>query len=109
MSSMKGVSDNALELSNHIRGCYMRGCLGRGYWTPVLALSPDGLQYAYMNFGNWLMCDYHKDTIGLDDLIDGPVAGGLNAFTLIQTAFAKRDVKAHIPEREFTKLLWREA
>ena len=106
---MKGVSDNDLALSDHIRMCYMKGCLGRGYWTPVLALSPDGIQYAYMNFGNWLMCDYHKDIIGLSDLVDGATHNGLSAWNQIQTAFAKRDVKAPIPEREFCKLIWREA
>jgi hypothetical protein len=96
-----------MEQSDYIRGCFIRGCTGRGYHTPVIALSFDGDYYVYHNFPNWLFCDHHKENIGLEDLIDQPVEGkiGLPAFALIQQAFIK--AKLSPPQREFTNLIWR--
>jgi len=78
-----------------------------GNWYPVISLSPDNIQRAYMPFPHWLMCDHHKEFISLDDLIDGPVFSGQNSFELIQAAFVKAGKFG--PEKEYTNLLWRPA
>lgn len=76
-----------------------------GNWTPVLSLSPDGLQRAYMPFPHWLMCDHHKEFIQLDDFINGPVFNGDNSWVLIQNAF--RRAGKMVPQKEYANLLWR--
>ena len=78
-----------------------------GYWYPVISLSPDGIQRAYMAFKHWLMCDHHKDTIWLEDLADKPIGDGRMAWEAIQAAFARGG--KDVPEREYTQLLWRPA
>ena len=81
--------------------------LGMGWWYPVISISPDGLQRAYLPFPHWLMCDHHKDYIQLEDLIDGPMEDGTKSWIRIQAAFAQSGKQA--PQREYTHLLWREA
>ena len=85
----------------------MRGCLGMGYWYPVISLSPDGLQRAYMPFPHLLMCDHHKEFIQIGDLVDGPMFDGGGSWEHIQISFARSGLLA--PQREFTNLLWRAA
>ena len=77
-----------------------------GWWYPVISISPDNVQRAYLPMPHFLMCDDHKQSIGIEDLIDGTVTGGDNGFTRIQEAFIKNGKDA--PQREFTNLLWRE-
>jgi hypothetical protein len=95
------------EIIRNFRWCHMRGCTGMGYWSPVLSLSPDGRQRAYMPFPHWLMCDYHRDNIGLDDLVNGPMFSGEGAWERIQSAFTRSGKMA--PQKEFAQLLWRPA
>ncbi len=78
-----------------------------GYWQPVISISPDGIQRAYMPFPHWLMCDYHKEVIGVEDLVDKPISDGRGAWESIQAAFAWAG--KDIPEREYTQLIWRPA
>lgn len=96
--------DHQAEIVQNFRMCFMRGCTGRGEWSPLLSISPDGLQYAHIRFEHWLMCEHHKDNIGLEDLIDGPLNSGKSGWETIQGALAKAG--KDIPEREYTKLRW---
>mgnify|MGYP003149102032 CR=1 FL=1 len=84
--------------------CYMKGCLDRGYWSPLISISPDGIQWAHMRFGHLLMCDHHKDYIDLNDLIAGPVSSGMSGWSHIQASFAMAGKQ--VPEREFAHLKW---
>jgi len=92
------------EVVKNFRTCHMRGCLGKGQWSPLLSISPDGIQYAHMRFSHWLMCDHHKDYIGLEDLVDCPLENGVGAWEHIQLSFIRAGKYA--PEREFTQLKW---
>ena len=95
------------EIVHNFRRCHMRGCMDMGWWYPVISLSPDGLQRAYVPFPHWLMCDHHKEYIELGDLIDGPLGDGGMAWTRIQSVFRKAG--RVLPQREYTNLQWREA
>lgn len=105
----KDIPAKMQEYSDHVRTCIMRGCLGRGYYEPTLGLSYDGATYAHMAFPGWLMCDFHHNQVGLEDLVDGQVEGkgGVTAFELIQNSFKKHDKKA--PDRQYTTLSWKDA
>ena len=83
----------------------MKGCLGMGNWSPVITISPDGeLQYGHLRLRLMIVCDVHKEIIGLDDFIDGPISGGKSAWEAIQSAFVHAGKDA--PLKEFTKLKW---
>lgn len=99
--------NNQAEILHNFRTCHMRGCLGMGWWYPVISISPDGLQRAYMSMPHMLVCDQHKEDIELSDLVDGPMSNGDRAFTRIQQAFVGQGKDA--PQREFTTLIWRAA
>lgn len=101
------LQDQQPEIIHNFRRCHMRGCLGMGYWQPVISISPDGIQRAYMPFPHWLMCDHHKEAIGIEDLVDKPISDGRGAWESIQAAFAR--VGKDTPEREYTQLIWRPA
>jgi hypothetical protein len=102
---MLNSPDKQAEIIHNFRRCHLKGCLGMGYWSPVISISPDSLQRAFLPFPHLLMCDAHKDSIELSDLIDGPLYDGRGAWETIQGAFARAG-KAP-PQKEFTKLLWR--
>ena len=91
--------------SDEFMKCRLKGCMYRAKWMPLLVLSPDGKKCMYQNFGNLMLCEYHKRNIGLSDIVDTPTPHGISAFQSIRNAF----IKAHKlpPEREYTKLLWR--
>ncbi len=78
-----------------------------GNWSPVVSVSPDGLQRAYMKMPHLLMCDHHKEVIGLEDLIAGPLASGRTGWEHIQNSFTQSGKMA--PQREFTNLIWEPA
>lgn len=101
------LQDQQHAIVDNFRRCHMRGCLGMGQWSPILSLSPDGIQWAHMRFSRWLMCDHHREFIGLDDLIDKPLASGVSAWEHIQGSFAM--ARKHIPQREFAQLKWEPA
>tara|TARA_Y100000310_G_scaffold328215_1_gene396002 strand:- start:34254 stop:34565 length:312 start_codon:yes stop_codon:yes gene_type:complete len=98
------IQEQQPAIIQNFRMCFMRGCPNRGGWSPKISLSPDGIQYAHMRFRHWLMCDHHKNTIGLEDLIDHPLYSGVGAWEHIQLAFVRAGKTA--PEREFTTLKW---
>lgn len=98
------IVDQQPEIIHNFRRCHMRGCLGMGYWSPVISLSPDGLQRAYLPMRHWLMCDHHKEFITIDDLVDKPLFDGTPAWERIQLSFTKAGKDA--PQREFTNLIW---
>jgi hypothetical protein len=93
------------EILHNFRRCFMRGCLGRGWWQPVVSLSPDGLQRAYLPLRQFLICDACKKNIMLEDLISGPISDGRGAWEGIQAAFAHAG--KDVPQQEFTNLIWR--
>ena len=99
------IIDQQPEIIHNFRRCHMRGCLGMGYWQPVISLSPDGIQRAYLPLMSKLMCDHCKTIIGIEDLVDGPISDGRSAWESIQAAF-RRGGK-DVPEREYAQLLWR--
>ena len=102
-------TQNQQEWSDIMRHCWFKGCRYRGSHTPVIALSSDGIKYVHQNAGNFLVCENHKNSIQLNDLIDGPttyVNGTYgNAFDRIVAAFLI--AKKTPPLKEFTKLIWR--
>jgi len=104
---MPNIVDQQSEIIHNFRRCHLSGCLGMGWWYPVISLSPDGVQRAYLPMKHWLFCDHHHEYIELSDLIDGRVTNGDVAFTRIQEAFICGGKSA--PQREFTTLKWREA
>ena len=88
----------------------MKGCLDINTWdrwSPIISLSMDGIQWGHIRFSHWLMCQHHQQTIGLEDLIDGPLLSGASAWEHIQSSFAKAG--KGIPLREFAKLTWEPA
>ncbi len=100
------VIDNQPDIIRNFRMCTMKGCLEYGWHQPMIMISPDGVQAVYMNFNHMLYCDQHKKDLGLEDFVDGPLHDGGNGFERIQRAFRAQG-KA-VPEREFSKLLWRD-
>lgn len=96
--------DQQAEIVENFRRCHMRGCLGMGHWSPLISISPDGIQWAHMRFSHWLMCDHHKEYIGLEDLVDHPLLDGTPAWVGIQSAFAQAGKQ--VPQREFALLKW---
>ena len=95
------------EIIKNFRVCHMKGCLAMGYWSPVISVSPDNLQRAYLPMPHMLMCDHHKAIIGLDDFINGPVFSGDNAWVRIQAAFATAGKDE--PLLQYTHLIWEQA
>ena len=71
------------EVQAKFRKCQLKGCLEvKGtMWEPVLALTPDGFQWAHFALGGWY-CGYHKGEISLDDLIKGTTSSGVDAWDL---------------------------
>ena len=98
------IIDNQPDIIKKFRRCHMKGCLGTGNWSPLIKLSPDGRQYAFMRLRLLLVCDHHQATIGLEDLIYKPIQDGRQGWEVIQGAF--RHAGKDIPEKEFTRLEW---
>ncbi len=96
-----------LMLSYDIRRCSLKGCLDDAWWTPVMGLSYNAEYYVWQNFGNMLFCDWHKEQVGLEDLVFKPTNNGVPGFVRIQQAFRKMNLT--IPVKEFTILKWRMA
>lgn len=92
-----------IEESDLYRRCKTPGCLGRGYWQPVLCLSPDGKRYMRIPMRDKIFCKQCKGSIGLE-------AGGelLTAATWLQIEDMFRLKGREVPERELTYLEWRE-
>lgn len=101
------LQDKQAEIIHNFRRCHLTGCIGMGYWSPVISISPDGLQRAFLPFPHMLICDSHKDSIELSDLISGPLSDGQGAWETIQGAFAQAG--KDVPQMEFTNLSWRPA
>ena len=96
--------DHQPEIVNHFRRCHMIGCLGVGNWTPVISVSPDKLQWGHLPLRLLLVCDHHKDIIGLDDLLYKPIGDGRSAWEVVVSAFTRAGKDA--PLKEFTQLRW---
>lgn len=98
------IIDNQPDIIKKFRKCHMRGCFAMGEFSPLISISPDGIQYGHMRFAHWLMCEYHRNNIGLEDLIDKPIGDGRSGWEAIQAAFVRAGKDA--PEREYTVLKW---
>ena len=96
--------ENQPEIIHNFRRCFMKGCLGMGNWTPIIGITPDRIQWGHMRLRLMIVCDHHKNTIGLEDLVDGPIQDGRSAWEVIQSAFVHAGKDA--PLKEFTTLKW---
>jgi len=103
----QNIIDQQSEIIHNFRRCHMKGCLAEGWWSPVISLSPDGLQSAFIPFDHIIVCDHHKNNIGLDDFINGPLSSGEGSWEHIQGAFARAGKM--VPQIEFSALIWRES
>jgi len=105
--SVINPTPSELATSHFIRKCFMKGCLEMGWWSPVIVFSPDGVNAAYRSFDVWLMCDWHKEQIGIDDLLIGSTTGGLSGWEQVVSSFVRAGIPP--PERQYTKLIWQPA
>lgn len=81
-------------------------CEDLGVWSPILKVSPDGETYATGSFFKLPVCDEHKETLQVDDLIGEPQASGESGWETICRVF--RGIGLQEPKREFCKIEWQE-
>lgn len=85
-------------MANEPLPCSHPGCLGLARWKPIIKVAmPDNDRTFELQFP-WFMCDTHKDSLTLDDMI------GDKNIAEIQCMFINKTI--HPPKKEHMTLRW---
>lgn len=87
--------------------CERVDCEKEGVWTPTIMVSPDGANYGRGSFFRLPVCDEHRASLTVEDLIGATQESGEIGWDLITRLF--RGLKLKEPKREFCKIDWEEA